>query len=609
LPILAILKKTKDKFIEKGPRGFLIIVFGKIQRTWRRWAFQNLGQPSSHIFKPMPIGEITLIDYPKDQILQQLQENKYQILEGSLRNWGSSTTPGQLIWNSDLVKNYSWNSDQLGIELSIPFNQGDIKRPWELGRLHQLVQLALCYRAYSSQPEKKQQCLTLANQILKDFYIKNPKFLGPQWMCAMDVGIRISNICMAANIFGADFISENQNILNRELARHIFFIENNKENSWGSTVANHYYANLCGLIFAYAHSSHPKALTQLKCVARKMEKETFRQFSADGGNFEGSSYYHRLSGEFALFAFSCLAQRCNNETVVSSALWSRLKAIAQFSQAVSRTDGFVPQIGDNDSGHLFIFNPIQFQKDDLTHISLIHAMTNFTKKKSLNFADLVQDFINTKAVSQSQEPKLNSQGEERVFWKAKELWQKKKNARTYKFNSSQFNPNEISFFAFNLFGLFICKSKKFYLSVRCGVNPVDKGGGHRHRDQLSIYLFDGNDLTGRDPGSYIYTSDTVKRDQFRSALAHNGPFLGSGLRQEKSVFEMEDQFAECLYFGPHGFYGQSIENGVTFNRWISFASESIEIVDWTDDDQQLTKVDFKERFFSKQYGSYKDLSQ
>lgn len=608
MPILAILRKTKDKFIEKGPRGFVIIVFGKIQRTWRRWFFKNIGHQASHSFKLMPVAEINLKDFPKDEVFQQLQNNKYQILEGTLRNWGSSSTLGQLIWNQDLVQKHVWSLDKLGIEISIPFNQGDIKRPWEIGRLHQLVQLALCYRAYSD-PEKKQQCLKLANEIIKDFHLKNPKFLGPQWMCAMDVGIRISNICMAANIFGEAFVSENQKILDYELARHIFFIENNKENSLGSTVGNHYYANLCGLIFAYAHSSNPRSLARLKCVARTMEKETFRQFSADGGNFEGSTYYHRLSGEFALFAFSCLAQRCQGETVVSSALWQRLKAIAQFSQAVSRADGFVPQIGDNDSGHLFIFNPVQFQKDDLSHLGLIQAMTNFASKKSLNFADLIQDFLNTKVVFQPQEQKLNSQGEERVFWKAKELWQKKNNAQFYKFNSSQFNPNEISYFAFNLFGLFICKSKNFYLSVRCGVNPDDQGGGHRHRDQLSIYLFDGKDLTGRDPGSYIYTSDTVKRDQFRSAAAHNGPFLGSGLRQEKSVFEMEDQFAECLYFGPRGFYGQSIENGVTLHRWISFTSESIEIVDWADDDQHLTRVDFKERFFSKQYGSYKDSSQ
>lgn len=603
---MAVLKKIKDKLIEKGPRGFLIMVFGKIQRTYRRSYFRIVGRifeaaglfQCSHKFCARPIGDIDLSNFSKDQILAQLLENKYQILEGETRSWGASVTPGDLLWHSDIVQNYSWDKNIIGIDLPIPFNEGDIKRPWEIGRLHQLAQLALCFRAYSESSEKKAQCKKLAQDILKNFNQENPKFNGPQWMCAMDVGIRLANISLAADLFGADFVTENQKLLNYELARHLFFIENNRENSLGTAVGNHYYADLCGLIFGYAHSSNILAQLRLNGVAKTFVKETFRQFGNDGGNFEGSTYYHRLSGEFALFSSVYFA--------ISEKMRSRLQAILKFSKAISRPDGYVPQVGDNDSGHLFIFDPLQFQKNDLSHAGFIAGLESFLRNEKKDLALIIQKCLQSQVESLGT-PAAETFGNEQVFSQAKDIWQKNKNVQKYSIVSEKLAPGNLSYYSFSEFGLFVAKSANFYFSVRCGVNAVDQGGGHRHRDQLSIYAFDGKDLVGRDPGSYIYTSGTDKRDLFRAAVSHNGPYWGNAIRREKSTFEMEDQAAQCLYFGKSGFFGYSIESGVTFYRWISFSSGQIEIVDWTDKDQILSRVDFTERYFSNQYGSYKEV--
>ncbi len=602
---MALLRKIKNKFIEKGPKGFLFIVFGKIQRTWRRSYFRVMGSfyedykvfHKSHFFKPQAIENFDLSLYPSERVLEQLLQNKYQILEGQVRSWGKTQTSGDLVWHKDLVQNFQWSKDVIGIDISIPFDQGDIKRPWEIGRLHQLVQLALCYRSFDS-VDKKQQCLSLASFILTNFNLENPKFNGPQWMCAMDVGIRLANICLAADLFGSEFISKNQKTLNYQLAKHLFFIENNRENSLGTVVGNHYYANLCGLVFGYSHSRNLFANIHLNSVVNSMNKETLRQFDEQGGNFEGSTYYHRLSGELALFAYLCSGK--------TSKVDSRLEKILQFSEALSLSNGYMPQIGDNDSGHLFIFNPLEFQKNDLTHLGFIKAMSSLVRYKEKRFSVIIQNFL--------QPGNLVSEGRSNVFFgneeefvRAETLCSTKQNTRKYVFKINSFNSKDLQYFSFSRFGVFVCKNKDSYFSVRCGVNPVDDGGGHRHRDQLSIYLFsDGQNVVGRDPGSYIYTSDSAKRDLFRAAVSHNGPYLGTGVRKEKSTFEMEDQWAECSYFGPKGFFGKSVEAGTIFYRWVSFKEQEIQVIDWTEADDVLPEVDFTERRFSDRYGSYKD---
>lgn len=604
---MSLLKKIKNKFIEKGPKGFLIIVFGKIQRTWRRFYFRIVGSfyencklfHKSHVFRLRPIEKFDLSSYPKEQVLEQLLQNQYQILEGQLRDWGKTSMPGDLVWHKDLVKNYQWSKEVIGIDISIQFDQGDIKRPWEIGRLHQLVQLALCYRSFENL-EKKQKCLTLANAILTNFNSENPKFNGPQWMCAMDVGIRLANICLAADLFGSEFVIQNQKTLNYQLAKHLFFIENNRENSLGTVVGNHYYANLCGLVFGYSHSNNIFAKFHLKSVAHSMNKETFRQFDDQGGNFEGSTYYHRLSGELALFTYLCLEK--------NSKINSRLEKILQFSEALSLPNGYVPQIGDNDSGHLFIFNPLEFQKNDLTHLGFIKAMNSLVRQNERQFSVIIQNFLHpNNLVSINADDTFF--GNEEWFVKAQDLYSIKKNVRKYSFKINSFNADELRYFSFSQFGVFVCKNNGVYFSVRCGVNPVDHGGGHRHRDQLSIYAFSGQNVVGRDPGSYIYTSDSAKRDLFRAAISHNGPYLGAGLKKEKSTFEMEDQWARCSYFGPKGFFGQSAESGTIFYRWIAFKKEEIQVIDWTEADDLLPEIDFTERRFSDRYGSYKEMAK
>ncbi|WP_373999509.1 heparinase II/III family protein [Bdellovibrio bacteriovorus] len=602
------IRRVISKFHEDGLLGTLIAVLGRIQRRYRRLRFIFLGTlfhklgffQTSFKFVGISISNVDLNEYPAEKIYAQINGNRYQILEGSIRDWGRSDVSGEVHWDRDLINQYVWNSKAWGIDLAIPLNSGDIKRPWELGRLHQLVQLAFCYR----RGYLKNEVLNLATKILTDFNINNTEFRGPQWMCAMDVGIRVANISLAASLFGKDFIERNQRLLNYEIARHVFFIESNLENSLGTAVGNHFYANLTGLIFAYAHTAGDKGGRFLKKYAKMINKETLRQFGKDGGNFEGSTFYHRLSGELALFSYAILSSRLETAPYIDDTVRQRLNAISFFSRVITLPDKTAPQIGDNDSGHLFILNPLDFQATDLKHVSLVNGFESFfaNENQETCFRDVLQSFLNnSEFLFPSQKLCLKQQvgnpelinGFESNFLSSK----------SYQFAMKKFDSNSLNFYSFPEFGLYVAKTEGFYFYARVGINPVDEHGGHRHRDQLSVFVFDGGYLMGRDPGSYLYTSNVEQRNKFRAAKAHNGPFVIGRDDFEKSLFEMGHQDGKCLYFGLKGFVGLSMEHGNTLYRVVRFGEDALQIVDGSTAKVQLADITFAEPFFSERYGS------
>jgi hypothetical protein len=132
------------------------------------------------------------------------------------------------------------------------------------------------------------------------------------------------------------------------------------------------------------------------------------------------------------------------------------------------------------------------------------------------------------------------------------------------------------------FGLYIFRSGRLYLSVRCGRFGLVGNGGHAHHDQLSIELsIDGRDLIV-DPGTYLYTALKERRNQYRAADAHFAPHVagreapGTGL----GLFEMRDRVAaKCLYFGTAGFAGCHAAYGVTVYRIIEIGAAALRIID------------------------------
>ena len=118
--------------------------------------------------------------------------------------------------------------------------------------------------------------------------------------------------------------------------------------------------------------------------------------------------------------------------------------------------------------------------------------------------------------------------------------------------------DELALLAYPDFGMYVFRSARLFLGIRCG--PIGQGGlgGHAHNDQLSLEVtLDGEDWIA-DPGSYLYTPLPARRNQYRSMLSHYGPRFAGG---EPGSFALglfrlgHESAARCLHFSPAGFAG------------------------------------------------------
>jgi hypothetical protein len=156
-----------------------------------------------------------------------------------------------------------------------------------------------------------------------------------------------------------------------------------------------------------------------------------------------------------------------------------------------KPNGFMPQIGDNDSGRLHAF--AQREILDMRYLLTLGAI--FFKESRFK----VKEF------GYSQE----------ALWvfgeKGYRLWK----------NLDGISLQDIKSKSFPYAGWFVLRLDKNYCLVSCG--PSSHGGykGHAHNDKLSFELM----LKGRDvvvdPGTFVYTSNPQERNRFRSTEYHN----------------------------------------------------------------------------------------
>src|SRR6185503_17223580 len=121
---------------------------------------------------------------------------------------------------------------------------------------------------------------------------------------------------------------------------------------------NHYLSDQVGLIFAAsALTSEPEAATWLEASTTELKSEIRLQFHRDGSNVEGSTAYHGLSTELAIYGMAVLAGNGDAAMGTGTEFSERLRSMLAFSSAVTGPDRNVVQIGDADSGRLLNLAP------------------------------------------------------------------------------------------------------------------------------------------------------------------------------------------------------------------------------------------------------------
>lgn len=486
-------------------------------------------------------------------------------------------------WQKDFKSGYRWSKKTWYKDIEFGTDLGvDIKVPWELARFQHLPQLAIF--CMIDENLKEQNIKEFKHQVL-DFIENNPPRMGVNWVCTMDVGIRAANMLVAYDMFMQidDFgILDNQfkQTFSNSIYEHGVHIVNNLEYSeFGRN--NHYLSDIVGLLYVSAYLENSYEINQwLAFSIQEIINEMDYEFYEDGGNFESSTSYHRLSGELMVYSTALILglkeEKINAIQSYTTKVWrvkpkleplknqqfninnstfkidlpqwyiDRLYKIARFTVDITKPNGEIPQFGDNDSGRFFRFSP---NGEFLTNNEAVNRYLNlkgygeddkhFWDENILNHSTFIscfgglyegEIFENSMNFEKSF---INSMAKNTLQTKDKSYKNIKKNSYILEglnhkksiIIDSQIDTKNLKFIAYPDSGIYVVKGKLFYLAICFTPLGQKEIGGHSHNDKLSYELYlDGMDIV-KDPGTYLYTPLPDIRNEFRSIKAHSVPII------------------------------------------------------------------------------------
>jgi hypothetical protein len=541
-------------------------------------------------------------------------------------------------WHVDYRSGYRWDPDDWFLDIPTDDPPGaDVKAPWELCRMQHLPRLAFAYALAEAGREGFRSAAAYGKEFRNewlDFVGSNPPRWGVNWISAMDVAIRAANVLVAHDLFralGASFDEPFETVFRRSVLEHGRHLLENLD--WHPDQRGcHYLANVVGLLFIGAYLPRTDETDAWLAFAHKeLVQEGVQQFHRDGGNVEGSTSIHRLSAEMVAYAAALVAalpsdrketlERFEGEWLPPVFL-DRLEKAGEFVLHVVKPSGRMAQIGDNDSGRFLKLQPAVVRmtsaeararfghlddvpdlpaggdcwvEDPLDHRHLSATLgALFGRRDFLTFggADAIDGRMAGGLTGGSVFPSYRDPGAVPEAGKVRvEIGRLElppapdPGAGDLQEVLEISAPGEdlregLKLFAYPRFGLYLFRSKRLYLALRC-FTP-GRWNAHVHNDQLVLELtLDGEDRF-RDPGTYLYTPSAERRNAYRSGKAHHAPHVaGEEIASlDKGLFTLEGlPEGQCYYFGSRGFIG-AMEGGVwRITRAVSIHANALVVTD------------------------------
>lgn len=564
-------------------------------------------------------------------------------------------------WHLDFKSGYRWAESTWYGRIRFGALPGvDIKVPWELARMQHLPVLAWAYAlARAGEPgfaPAEAYAREFRNQVL-DFIATNPPRFGVNWAMPMDVGIRVASWLAAYDGFraaGAELDAPFRAELARAVHAHGTHLVHHLE--WGGARGNHYLADVAGLLFAAAwlpRSAETDAW--LAFAVQELAGETEHQFTPDGACFEASTPYHRLSAEMvvygtalvlglgaekraALAEYDASLHRARpplrpgpmplhplpgggGTSPFGAAHVDRLQRMAEFARDVTRPDGTIHQVGDNDSGRFLRMWPehrpsrvaevkarlanlagwdglpegaAYWEEEGLDHRHLVAAIDGLFGRADLGaFApahperEIVRALAGgarfAAAAREGSAAAGASVGTEEDWERARAAVEAAGMTRRTWSVALAAGAEVPARYAYPGFGVYILRfADFFYLAVRCGGAGQDENGAHAHNDQLAVELLANGTDPVWDPGTYLYTPLPERRNAYRSVRAHRVPRGGEGepAPLDRGLFQLGEMArAECLYWGPRGFAGSYRGWGEPVYRLVEVLEHEVRVTD------------------------------
>lgn len=514
-------------------------------------------------------------------------------------------------WQKDFKTGYRWSAFDWYRPITVAKKKGaDIKVPWELSRLEHFPQLAILYKKF---PERQKTILNeFINQSI-DFFSQNPIRRGVNWMCTMDIGIRTANMVMAYWMFaslGAVFTNDFEDMFSNAIFQHCQHIYNNLE--WSALLcSNHYFANICGLLYGSSFLRNNRTAAKwLKFARKEFSVELNKQFYKEGSNFEGSVGYHRLTGEMVVFT-SLLIKKLARKNVckdISKEEKELLLNIGKFARDVTRPDGNFVQIGDNDSGRFF---RLLVQGQLLTAVEAKKKYASLEGYKPEDAGELYFDeqvnsmqqlsifldnFLDHNVERNSEKQMIGK----REYMSIPQVFSFEKEWRIV----AEFQQNSLldnlQYVEYPQFGIYIFYSPRIFLCFNGTDNGQHGNAGHAHNDKLSFELWIDNAPIFQDPGTNVYTALLEERNKYRSVCAHNGMLCGTEQNKFKSVFSMKNEtICKKIWQTENSILLEVSFSGIIQRRKITIESDSILI---NDSSNCAFEVNVKQPLITEGYG-------
>lgn len=425
-------------------------------------------------------------------------------------------------WHSDFSSNYSWRRDEPFEKVKVGPEKGvEIKIPRELSRFQHIYTV--------NQIDEEQGALEFLSQAL-DWIESNPFQLGVNWACTMDVALRALNWIWCLRYYQNEIIKYPKAFfrIKESLYNHARHIETNLEYYPVST-GNHYLSDIAGLLYiSCAFPEFEESDRWLLFCLQELDSEMNREVYSDGYAHEGSSHYHRFVAELFYSATTLveriplerkrrlLSVRCSEHKVkpklknrskynlnlsnegqmFNDEYYIKLIRMGKVTQALTKPNNLVPQIGDNDSARvhkILLENTI----DSRDHRLLYSSIYNLFDRKSLDLEGGIQ--LETSIFNSG----ITTNFSQRVLDELKLALEETDQIIFDDAGIARFNFDDV------------------FLVVCCGQNGQNQRGGHNHNDKLSFELNYKSEDFIVDGGCTAYTSNPTLRNKYRSTLYHN----------------------------------------------------------------------------------------
>ncbi|BDG01724.1 heparinase II/III family protein [Anaeromyxobacter oryzae] len=409
--------------------------------------------------------------------------------EGRLTVYGrvvdARRADGGLDWQRDFVHG-GWFVGWAPSGALPPAPELDVKMAWALARGEQWV--ALAQGAVLDPRHGDDLAAALATSV-QDFVRANPVGHGVHWTSAMEAAIRAWNLTVALWILSFRRREPDPALavdaVRLLVATGRFVLAHLEDDT--AVPNNHLVTDWVGLLAcAGALPEWPEAPRWRALAVDGLRRAIAEQVNEDGTSFEGSVAYQRFSLE--LYVAGLLLAHAAR-TGLGRGYARRLAGLFGATRALLSSSGELPQLGDNDSGHVLAVAARGATEGGY----LLPLGAALLRDPSLLVRPGAGDAVEVAWLL----------GPAALEWVA----------------GARPGPAPRSA-VFRDGGFHALRRGPVEAFVSCGPNGQRGIGGHNHNDKLALELFVAGVRAVCDPGMPVYGRDPALRDAFRSTRAH-----------------------------------------------------------------------------------------